>query len=1051
MSDTPEQKDEGRIDGLTAFTSLFIRRPVFTIVLNLLLIVAGLAAFNAVEIRELPNVDRPVITVTTRFEGASPEVVDRQLTDEIESAVARVPGIASISSSSRFGQSRVTIEFSDSTDLNVAASDVRDAVAGIANSLPDDADEARIVKADADADAIMRLAVLSSALRIEDLTTLVNDRIADRVAAVEGVANVEPSGDREKLVYIDIRPDDLATRGLTLADVSTALANASFDQPAGSLESPTQNLVVRASASLTTPEEFGAVLLNANTRLRDVATVRFGPDEAASLLRVNGQTGIGLDVVRQAGSSTIAISEGVRAAVAELNASLPQGTRIVVTSDEATFINGSLHEVELTLILAIIIVVAVIYAFLMNARATLIPTLTIPIALVGVVAGIYLVGFSVNIITLLALVLATGMVVDDAIIVLENIIRQRDLGMSIRAAAVIGTREVFFAVVSTTATLAAVFIPISFLPGVAGGLFREFGFVLAISVTLSAFIALTLCPMLAAAMLSDREPKVGPAKRAIGRLGGVFAAGYAKLLRLCLAYPLPVLAASIVFAVGALGVFAGLPQQLTPAEDRGSVLMSISAPQSASLDYTNEQMRKVEEIVLRYVESGEATSVYARIGTGTGNGAFMVMTLTDWGARERTQQEIASELNRAFRDIPGVQARAIQPNSLGIRGGGRGLQFALAGPSYQSLSDTAEALEAAMNEDGRWGRVQLAFDTTQPQLSVSIDRQKASDLGIDINALSAAMQSLLDGREIGTTYVEDRSVPIHIISTSQPINDPSDLSNIFVKSTDGRFIPMSSIATVTEEAIAPSLARENQSRSVALSADLRPGYSIGEGWADLQSFAAERIGEDMRLVPLAEAATLQETSSGLALVFGFAIVVVFLVLAAQFESFVSALIIIATVPFGVACAIYSMGFFGESLNLYSQIGLVLLVGIMAKNGILIVEFANQLRETGLSVREAVEQASIIRLRPVLMTMIATIVGGVPLIFSTGAGAEARVTLGYVIVGGLGLATVATLFLTPVAYLLLARFSKPAGERAAEIRRDVLAAERLRPAGDGPHG
>ncbi|WP_062203933.1 efflux RND transporter permease subunit [Aureimonas sp. AU12] len=1039
-------------DALTSLTSLFVRRPVFTIVINLLVIVAGLAAFNAVEIRELPNVDRPVISITTLFDGASAEAVDRQLTSDIESAVARVPGIASISSSSRFGQSRVTVEFSDATDLNVAASDVRDAVAGIANQLPDDADESRIVKADANADSIMRVAVLSSTLRIEQLTTLVDDRIADRIAAVEGVADVTLSGEREQLIYVDVRPDELATRGLTLGDVSTALGNAAFDEPAGSLESSTQNLVVRADASLTTPDEFGAVLLDADTRLRDVASIRFGPDEAASQLRVNGETGIGLDVVRQAGSSTIAISEGVRAAVAELNASLPEGTRMVITSDEATFINGSIHEVELTLALAVVIVVAVIYAFLMNFRATLIPTLTIPIALIGVVAGIYLIGFSINIITLLALVLATGMVVDDAIIVLENIIRRRDMGMSVKAASVIGTREVFFAVVSTTATLAAVFIPISFLPGVAGGLFREFGFVLAISVTLSAFIALTLCPMLAAHLLEERADKarVGVAKRGAARLGGWLAGLYTFLLRRALNNALLVVVFSVIFAGAAVVVFQGLPQQLTPSEDRGSVLMSISAPQSASLQYTDDQMRRVEEIVLPYVESGEATSIFARIGTGTGNSAFMVMTLTPWGERVRTQQAIAAELNTAFREIPGVQARAIQPNSLGIRGGGRGLQFAIAGPTYGALSDTAEALEEAMNADGRWGRVQLAFDTTQPQLSVKIDRARASDLGIDIDGLASAIQSLLDGREIGTTYVEDRSIPIHIVSTTSPINDPGDLANIFLKTTDGHFVPMSSIATIVEEAIAPTLSRENQSRSVAMSADLPAGLSISQGWADIQAFAADRLPPEMRLVPLAEAATLEETSSGLAVVFGFAIVVVFLVLAAQFESFVSAVIIIATVPFGVACAIYAMAFFGETLNLYSQIGLVLLVGIMAKNGILIVEFANQLRERGASVREAVEQASIIRLRPVMMTMIATIVGGVPLVFSTGAGAEARVTLGYVIVGGLGLATVATLFLTPVAYLALARFSKPNVHAETQLRLDLADAERLGLAGDGHH-
>ncbi|MCM2503293.1 efflux RND transporter permease subunit [Aureimonas altamirensis] len=1029
----------GRVrDGVTKFTSLFIRRPVLTLVLNLLIIVAGLAALQAVEIRELPNVDRPVITVSTTFESASPEAVDRQVTSEVESAVARVPGIVSISSTSRLGSSRVVIEFSSATDLNVAASDVTNAVAAIANRLPDDADEPRIVKADADADAMMRLAVLSPDMRIEDMTDLVDDQIANRIAAVEGVAEVTLTGERERQVYIDIRPDELATRGLTLGDLSNALANASLDVPAGALESATQKLVVRADASLADPASFANVMLDRTTRLSDVANIRFGPDEASSKLRVNGQTGIGLDIVRQAGASTIAISEGVRAAAEELNAGFRDGTRVVVISDEAVFINGSIHEVELTLALAVLIVVAVIYLFLLSMRATLIPTVTIPIALIGVVACIYLAGFSINIITLLALVLATGLVVDDAIIVLENIVRRRDMGLTPQAAAVVGTREVFFAVISTTATLAAVFVPISFLPGVAGGLFREFGFVLALAVTLSSFIALTLCPMLASRIIGARRQDAAPGrfKRGTVALGNRLASLYARLLRLSLRFPLVVVAVSVLFAGAAAFAYRDIPQQLTPAEDRGTVLMMISAPQSASLDYLDAQMRRVEAVVLPYVEHGEATSVYARIGIFTGNSAFMVMPLTGWNQRERSQQDIAAELNAAFADIPGVQARVIQPNSLGIRGGGRGLQFALTGISYDVLSDTAERLRDAMAEDGRWGRVQLAYDTTQPQLSVSIDRERASDLGIDIDGLATAVQALLDGREIGTTFVDDRSVPIRLISSAVPVNDPADLGNVYLRTGDSRFVPLSTIATVTEEAIAPNLSRENQSRAVGLSADLTPGYAIGDGWQDVVEFARPLLPAGVQIVPLAEAATLQQTSSGLALVFAFAIIVVFLVLAAQFESFVSALIILVTVPFGLACAVYALLLFGESLNLYSQIGLVLLVGIMAKNGILVVEFANQLREQGRSVREAVEEAALIRLRPVMMTMIATIVGGVPLIVSSGAGAEARMSLGYVIVGGLGLSTLATLFLTPIAYLALARFSRPTGETEAALERDL---------------
>ncbi|KAA0972317.1 efflux RND transporter permease subunit [Aureimonas fodinaquatilis] len=1029
-------------DGVTKFTSLFIRRPVLTLVLNMLILVAGLAAFQSVEIRELPNVDRPVITVTTSYESASPEAVDRQVTSEVESAIARVAGIVSISSSSRLGNSRVVIEFSDSTDLNVAANDVTNAVAAIANRLPDDADEPRIVKADADADAIMRLAVLSPSMKIEDLTTLVDDQIADRIAAVEGVAEVTLSGDREQQIYIDIRADELATRGLTLTDLTDALANASMDVPAGALESASQKLIVRADANLSTPEEFGEILLNRTTRLHDIANVRIGPDEASSKLRVNGQTGIGLEIVRQAGASTLAISEGVRSTIETLNAGFSDGTRIVLISDEAVFINGSIHEVQLTLGLAVMIVIAVIYLFLLSMRATLIPAATIPVALIGVIACIYLAGFSINIVTLLALVLATGLVVDDAIIVLENIVRRRDMGMSPQAAAVIGTREVFFAVISTTATLAAVFVPISFLPGVAGGLFREFGFVLALAVIISSFIALTLCPMMASRLLAreGRHNNTGKVKRWVGETGVRLGQIYARLLRLALNFPLVVVVISLVFAGIAALAFGNIARQLTPPEDRGVILMMITAPQSSSLDYLDAQIRRVEDIVIPYAESGEATSAYSRIGIMNGNAAFMVVPLADWNARERTQRQIASELNVAFAEIPGVQVQIIQPNSLGIRGGGRGLQFALTGTSYTALADTAETLRTEMAADGRWGSVRLAFEATQPQLSVSIDRSRASDLGIDINRLGVAMQALLDGREIGTTFVEDRSVPIRLVASADPVNDPGDLSNIFLRVPDGRIVPLSTVVSVMEEPIAPTLSRENQARAVGMSADLPAGASMQQSWNELASFAAPYLPAGTQIIPLAEAATLQQTSSGLTLVFGFAIIIVFLVLAAQFESFVSAFIIIATVPFGLACAVFALLFFGESLNLYSQIGLVLLVGIMAKNGILIVEFANQLRDQGRNVRQAIEEASLIRLRPVMMTMIATIAGGVPLIFSAGAGAEARASLGYVIVGGLGLSTVATLFLTPVAYLALARFSRPNSETEAELERDIAAAQ-----------
>jgi hydrophobic/amphiphilic exporter-1 (mainly G- bacteria), HAE1 family len=565
-------------------------------------------------------------------------------------------------------------------------------------------------------------------------------------------------------------------------------------------------------------------------------------------------------------------------------------------------------------------------------------------------------------------------------------------------------------------------------------------------------VALTLCPMLAAYLVKPREKEraPGPFARGTRRLGGWLAGFYAVTVRACLAFPLLVVLAAGIFSYSAYLTFETLPQELTPTEDRGVAVMRITAPQSASVDYTAAQMRKIEQVLLPYVKSGEATNVYATAGRGSANSGFVAMTLADWDKRERTQQEIVAEVNRQLAGIPGVRAVAIQPNSLGIRGGGQGLQFAIAGQNYDELQDAAAKLKSAMDRDGRWGRVSQAVDAAQPQLSVVVDRQRASDLGVDIDGLAEAMQALLDGRETGRTFLDDKSVPIRIVATGKPINDPNDLANIFLKTGDGRLVPMSSIATVEERPIAPSLNRENRSRAVTLTAQLPEGYAIQQGWDDVQALARSVLPDSMRLVPLAEAATLQETSNGLAVVFGFAIVVIVLVLAAQFESFVSAVIIVATVPLGVACAVYALAFFGVSLNLYSQIGLVLLVGIMAKNGILVVEFANQLREEGMALREAVEKAALIRLRPVMMTMVATVVGGVPLIFASGAGAEARVALGYVIVGGLGLATFSTLYVTPVAYLLLGRFSTPNAEKTAALHRDIAAAERKAAAGEVGH-
>ncbi|CAM1646066.1 Acriflavin resistance protein [Bartonella apis] len=1053
------EKDKG---GLVA---LFIRRPVSAFVLNVLIMVAGLAALQGIDVRELPDVDRPVVTVSTDFDGAAAETIDREITQKLEDAVARVSGVKTISSRSSFARSRVTVEFNDGVDLNVAAADIRDAISRVTNDLPDDADSSRIIKADSNADAVMRLAVTSTTMSVDDLTVLTEDQIVDTLSAVSGVADVQVNGDRDKIFRIDINPAKLASYGLTIADVTKTLSDMALDAPAGSLRSSSQALVVRATANISTPEEFENVYLNNRVRIGDIANVTLGPDVETSIVRVNGKPGVGLGIVRQAQSNTLDISEGIRAAVDNLNKTLPEGVHITITSDDASFIKGAIHEVEVALIVAVLSVVVIIFLFLWDLRATFIPALSIPVALIGTFAAIYLAGFSVNILTLLALVLATGLVVDDAIVVLENIVRHRNLGAGPRAAAVIGTREVFFAVIATTLTLVAVFVPISFLPGQAGGLFREFGFVLAIAILLSAIVALTLCPMLASRFLKDVKKPAGAVADNEGNLNGeenngqeALSSGhskpalllkvahalqnfYARSLHRALDHPWIVVLLSIGFVILSAGGYLTLRQELTPSEDRAQIFLRINGPQGISVDYLNDEMRKIEEALLPFKERGEIINTYSVSGTfGSSNNGFLMLNLAPWGERHRSQQEIVQDINQIMKCFPAVRVIAAEGNSLGIRGAGQGLQFAILGTDYAKLQPVADALVRKMQEDPRFVQPRLSVEATQPQLFIDINRERATDLGIDITGLANAVQSMLDGRKIGSVYIGDRSYDVKLVSNSTPVNDPTDLENIFMKTADDRFVPMSVVTTVKEKPVPPELGRESRMRSIALTASLAPGFALGEAFEQALDLAKPILPAGSYIIPLAEAATLSETSSGLIIVFGFALVIILLVLAAQFESFISGLIVMATVPLGLGSAVFAMMVSGVSLNVYSEIGLVLLVGIMAKNGILIVEFADQLRNRNQTLREAVENAANIRLRPVSMTMICAILGGVPLILASGAGAEARISLGFVIVGGLGLATIATLYVTPVTYLLLGRFIRPKAEEDFELEEELDAAQ-----------
>ena len=1015
--------------------ALFVRRPVMAVVINALIVVAGLAALLGIEVRELPSVERPVLSISTSFEGAAAETVDREITANVEGAVARVQGVTGISSRSSVGSSRVTLEFSESTDLDNATSDVRDALSRIGRSLPDGVEDPTIFKADSDAQAVIQLAVTSNSLGVAELSDIAENIIAEKLGSIDGVAEVQVYGARDTGFEVDVDPLKLASRGLTVADIRAALATIAFDAPAGSINGPNQNISVRAISEITRPEDFEKLVVKDRIVLGDVATVVFDAGASTSAIRADGRPAIGLGIVRQAQSNTIAISEAVHRAVAELNDTLPAGVTVKVSSDDAIFIQGALHEVEIALVVALAVVIAIIFLFLLDWRATIVPAISMPIALLGAVAGMYLAGFSLNIITLLALVLATGLVVDDAIVVLENIVRRKHLGAGPRAAAVLGTREVFFAVIATTLTLAAVFIPLSFLDGQTGRLFREFGFTLAIAVLLSSIVALSMGPMVASRLLRQSE---GHAHGGLfGAIGRGLAAFYRATLHIALRNPLVVLVIAALFAASAWYAYGNLRQEITPPEDRSVVAIRVSAPDTVSLDFVKTRLGQVETMLKPYLDSGEATSLF--VISGWGNGGFLTLSLAPWDERARDQQQIATEITDLMAQVPGVRAFVMQGNSLGIRGGGSGLQFAVAGSDYAVLADTARHIADALEADGRFGRINVDFDTTQPQLTLTIDRARADALGIDINGLATTMQAMIDGADIGNVFINDKSYSVRMVSTTNPVNDPRDLETLFVRAGDGRYVPMSTIATITESAVPPSLRREAQRRAVSVSASLEQGLALGDAYARLQAIAAPLLPEGTSILPLAEAKTLGEANNGLFITFGFALVIILLVLAAQFESFWSAIIVMATIPFGVAAGLYAILLTGGSLNIFSQIGLVLLVGIMAKNGILIVEFANQLRDRGLSVREAVEQAANIRLRPVMMTMIATILGGLPLVLASGAGAEARAALGWVIVGGLSFAAISTLYLTPVAYLLLARFSRPKIEEEARLERELDAA------------
>jgi multidrug efflux pump len=1010
-------------------SELSIRRPVLAAVVSLLIVVAGIAALSKISLRELPDVDASVVSVTTTYTGASPNIVDTDITEVIDSAVAGVSGVKTINSTSQRGRSTTTVEFELGRNIDEAANDVRSAVARVRGNLPDEADEPQVVKNDSDADPVMRLAVYSDRQTPEEVTDYLERFIKDRLTTIDGVANVYVYGDRRAAIRIWLDRREMAARQLTVADVTAALTRNNVELPAGEIESRTRQFTVRLDSRLSSPDQFRDIVVREvdgyPVRLGAIARVEKGVEDESTIVRSNGLTAIGIAVLRQSQSNTIAISNAVRTELDKLNTLLPEGMQIFVGSDDAVFVKASIKEVLIALGLSLCLVVLVILLFLRSIRATLIPAITIPVSLIGCFFLIYLLGFSLNVLTLLALLLAIGLVVDDAIVMLENIERRLAMGETRLQAAVRGSRQVTFAIIATSVTLIAVFIPISFLQGAAGRLFTEFGFVLASAVVISTFVALSACPALASRIL---KPRTGIAVDDHVQPEGRIYRWYRSAVKGAIGAPLVVIALCLAFSGASYLALLNTQSELTPTEDRSLIFIPMTAPQGSTLAFTDAQVLKLEEQLVAVKDKLEIDIIYSFTGfRGRPYRSFMVLRFKPWDERKISVVDARRKIIPMVAGITGAKGFPVMPSGLGLRGNSTPLRAVIGGPDYKSVQKWANELKDKAEANEGLRNVDIDFEENQGQFRLTVDRKRADDLGISVQTIASTLQTMLASREV-TNYIDrGREYPVIVQAGDADRNTPDDINSLFIRADDGQtVVPLSTIVKLEEGSEAPALRRYNRLPSITLSAALNEGYALGSAIEFIRDEAAKTLPPEASLSFAGQSQQYLETSSGVAVTFALAILIVFLVLAGQFESFMHPLIIMLSVPLAIAGALYSLWFSGISLNIYSQIGIILLIGLMAKNGILIVEFANQLRDEGLAVREAVIEASVLRVRPIVMTVVSTVLGAVPLVLATGAGAESRIAIGTVIIGGLVAAGVLTLFLTPVLYDLLARFTRPRG-------------------------
>lgn len=993
-----------------------IRRPVLSTVFMLIILLFGAIGYTYLAVREYPSVDNPIITVSTSYPGANADVIEKQITEPLEQNINGIPGIRSLSSSSSQGFSRITVEFELSVDMETAANDVRDKVSRAQRYLPRDVDPPTVSKADADSDPILQITVRSPSRSLLELSEIAELTVKERLQTIQDVSAVEIWGENRYAMRLWLDPSKMASYSITPLDVKNALDRENIELPAGSIEGDNIERSIRTMGLMITPEEFNNLILIEDdqrlVRFRDIGFAELDSENRKNILRLNGVPMVSTVVIPQPGANQIKIADEVRLRLEQMQKDLPEDVKVEVAFDNTRFIRSSISEVQSTVYLAFVLVVFIIFLFLRNWRVTLIPAIAIPISLIGTFFVMYLAGFSINVLSMLAVVLSVGLVVDDAIVVSENIYKKIERGMVPRQAAIEGSKEIFFAVISTTITLVAVFFPIVFLEGMTGRLFREFSIVITGAVIISSFVALTFTPMISSKLLVKREKhnwlqaKTEPFFEKMNSEYENWLKGFLKRKWLIL----PIIGATI----GLIALFWNIiPAEMAPLEDRSAIVIRTSAPEGATYEFVRDYTEKISKIA-----DSVAIERVSNISITRSNWAMVRLILPDIDKRKRSQMEIANELSNAVRSQTEARAFVQQQSTFGGRRSGMPIQYVLQAPNIQKLEEYIPIFMDEVHKSPYFQMSDVNLKFTKPETRILIDRDKAALLGVNTREIGQTLQYALSGQRMGYFYMNGKQYQILAEINRQQRNTPLDLKSIYVKNSAGKMIQMDNLVKLEETVAPPQLYRYNRFNSATISAGLAPGYSLGQGIDEMDRIAKNTLDDTFRTALEGESRNFRESSSSLLFAFGLAIVLIFLILAAQFESFKDPFIIMLTVPLAIAGAMFFMWISGVTMNIYSQIGLIMLIGLVAKNGILIVEFANQRQNAGMEKSESILGASIQRLRPILMTSVSTILGLLPLVFASGEGANGRIAMGVGVVGGMLFSTLLTLFIVPAMYMYI---------------------------------